>query len=360
MIDKDQFKLSERVRSYIENEIQNSGFPEGKLPTESVLSSQLKVSRGTLRVALGELEKSGLIVRYRNRGTYLSDHKTVSGSFNKNIALIFLKGANQNDYSESLGFYSYIYFSILNESSKHEYSLITMSLNELDEKAILEKCKNIKIDGFIFMAGHKAEFVREFKKFKKNILIIDHKIDGLDINSLNINSYQGSFLAVQYLYELGHRNIAFLNRAEWQILNVERANGFFDGLKYCGLPNEESFHKLCEPSVDGGMKATQELFRLSNKPTAILCFDYAMATGVVKACVKQGVRIPDDISLIGFRGYPTSSSSSIFNTIDSTKPNLGKFVFDEFFADGAKNNQRCKNVMIDLKVVDNGSCKRLS
>lgn len=358
MMSKKPAKLQNKIKAYLEAEIKNGGFANGKLPSERNLAIQLDISRDTLRSALNQLEENGHIVRYRNKGTFLKSNERLQITSNKNLVLILPSGFTSTPQVGSSGFYNEIYFSIVNEASKRKFALVTYILDEVGEQEMFEKCKNIKVDGFILMSYFEPEFVENLKKLKKPITIIDHKIKESATSSININSYKGSYEAVKYLNRLGHTKIAYINHHRWKKINRERAEGYFSGLKSSGIELNELYHKTCKPNVRDAGLAMEELLKLPNPPTAVLCFDEGFALGAYRACNAKGILIPKDISLIAFGGLSAQRNSLIINTVDLVEKNIGKVTLD--LLSQISNEKEYKDILLDVDITDNGSCSKIN
>lgn len=350
--------LQNKIKSYLEDEIRNGGFANGKLPSERTLAVQLDISRDTLRSALNHLEENGHIVRYRNKGTFLRSNKELQSTANKNLVLIFSSGFSSAPQMGSSGFYSEIYFSIVNEASKRKLSLVTYILEDMGINEMLEKCKNMKVDGFILMSYFESEFVEALKKLKKPIAIIDHKVKESATSSINVNSYKGSYEAVKYLNKLGHTKIAYINHLRWKKINRERAEGYFSGLKSCGIELNESYHQTCKPNSKEAGLAMEALLKLPTPPTAVLCFDEGFAIGAYRTCNAMGISIPKDISLIAFGGFSSQRNNPIINTIDLVERNIGKVVLD--LLSQISNEKEYKDILLDVEITDNGSCSKIN
>ncbi len=350
--------LQHKIKSFLEGEIKNGGFANGKLPSERTLAVQLNISRDTLRSALDQLEEKGHIVRYRNKGTFLKTNKELQITANKNLVLIFPSGFSSAPQLGSSGFYSEIYFSIVNESSNRKFSLVTYILENLGKEEMFEKCKNMKIDGFILISYFESDFVETLKKLKKPIAIIDHKVKESATSSINVNSYKGSYDAVKYLNKLGHTKIAYINHLRWKKLNLERAEGYFSGLKSCGIALNETYHQTCKPnSKDSGL-VMEALLKLPTPPTAVLCFDEAFAIGAYRTCQTMNFSIPKDISLIAFGGFSSQRNNPIINTIDLVEKNIGKVVLD--LLNQISHEKEYKDILLDVEITDNGSCSKIN
>lgn len=350
--------LQNKIQHFLETEIKNGGFANGKLPSERTLAMQLEISRDTLRSALNHLEDQGHIVRYRNKGTFLKSNVKLQITSNKNLVLIFPSGFSATIQKGSSGFYSEIYFSIVGEASKRKFSLVTYILDEVGEQEIFEKCKNMKVDGFILMSYFESEFVDNLKKLKKPITIVDHKIKESSTSSININSYMGSYEAVKYLKKLGHTKIAYINHHHWKKLNRERAEGYFSGLKSSGIEFNESYHQTCKPNGKDAGIAMDTLLALKEPPTAVLCFDLGFAIGAYRACHAKGKMIPKDISMIAFGGFSSQANNPIINTMDLVERNIGKVTLD--LLDQISDEKEYKDILLSVQMTDNGSCSKIN
>lgn len=116
----------------------------------------------------------------------------------------------------------------------------------------------------------------------------------------NDNDY-GIRLIARHLIELGHTRMAFLGNAQGGSTTRERAEGFRQELRACGIPVHEAFMTLAPSSTpEGGFVGTQHLLSLDERPTAISCYNDNMAMGVYSALFQSGLRVPQDISVVGF------------------------------------------------------------
>jgi LacI family transcriptional regulator len=110
----------------------------------------------------------------------------------------------------------------------------------------------------------------------------------------------GARSATQHLLSLGHRRIAaILGVPEWTA-SVERLNGYRAALASAGVLAEPEFVVDSDFSLEGGEAAADALLGLPHRPTAIFAFNDNMAIGTLRAARKRGLRVPEDLSVVGF------------------------------------------------------------
>jgi DNA-binding LacI/PurR family transcriptional regulator len=110
----------------------------------------------------------------------------------------------------------------------------------------------------------------------------------------------GAQLAVEHLVSLGHERIAYINGMEKWLEAQNRLAGYRDVLTKHDLPVDESLIKPGNWGVDSGYQATQELLALDQPPTAIFAANDLMALGAIYAIQDAGLRVPDDVALMGY------------------------------------------------------------
>lgn len=117
---------------------------------------------------------------------------------------------------------------------------------------------------------------------------------------------QGAETAVAHLAAAGHRRIGFINGEDWMVASRDRLRGYKRGLKRAGIPHDASLVRSGNWLLSGGHDCTRELLALEERPTAIFCASDKMAIGCYEAIKESGLRIPDDISVVGFDDDPTA------------------------------------------------------
>lgn len=169
------------------------------------------------------------------------------------------------------------------------------------EKKYVSLLTNSISDGVIIVASVVAEFNTD-----EPIVAIDPVMSKPNYPSVHATNYQGSIEAMEYLLGLGHKRIGYISgRAELESSN-RRLSGYRDSLKKAGIQVDEKLIASGEYTTQTGIKCARELLSLENRPTAIFASNDQMAMGVFQVAQEMGIRIPEDLSLIGFDNIPES------------------------------------------------------
>lgn len=111
---------------------------------------------------------------------------------------------------------------------------------------------------------------------------------------------QGADAAVMHLVAAGHRRIGFINGEDWMIASRDRLKGYKRALKRAGIDFDPNLVRSGNWLLSGGHDCTRELLSLAEPPSAIFCASDNMAIGCYEAVKEAGMRIPEDISVVGF------------------------------------------------------------
>lgn len=151
-------------------------------------------------------------------------------------------------------------------------------------------------------------------------------IDPLDSNpsypAVHATNYQGSVDAVEYLLGLGHKRIGYISgRVELESSN-RRLKGYTDALKKAGIPIKDELIASGDYTTDTGVMGAKELLSLGTPPSAIFASNDQMAMGVYQVAQEMGLRIPEDLSVVGFDNIPESKYMNL-TTVDQFISEMG-------------------------------------
>ncbi|WP_322409879.1 LacI family DNA-binding transcriptional regulator [Microbacterium invictum] len=114
---------------------------------------------------------------------------------------------------------------------------------------------------------------------------------------------EGGYAATRVLIEAGHRRIAYLDTSDGPIASFLRLEGYHEALTEAGIPIDPALHiRGGESTAQGAREAAERLLDLpeAQRPTGIFAFNDRMAVGVYNAAHRRGLRIPDDLSVVGY------------------------------------------------------------
>ncbi|MFC6547942.1 LacI family DNA-binding transcriptional regulator [Cohnella cellulosilytica] len=118
--------------------------------------------------------------------------------------------------------------------------------------------------------------------------------------SIQYNDEQAAYDSVCYLRDKGHRRIAVITGLMDSIPSRLRFNGYYKAVMEHQLPFEPQLIKVGDWGLDSGLRATKELLELAEPPTAVLVMNDVMAAGTLRAAWEKGIRVPEELSIIGF------------------------------------------------------------
>jgi DNA-binding LacI/PurR family transcriptional regulator len=135
---------------------------------------------------------------------------------------------------------------------------------------------------------------------KVPIVLINSHHPGEFIYSVRIDNVAGARVATKHLTDLGHRRIAYIGDKFGFRSDMERLTGYRETLEQAGLGFEPDLVSHGDGTPEGGLNATRHLLSLPEPPTAIFCYNDREAIGAMRAVRENGLRVPGDISVVGF------------------------------------------------------------
>jgi LacI family transcriptional regulator len=161
--------------------------------------------------------------------------------------------------------------------------------------------------GAIFLTADDCLAFDTLSKLSIPFLVIDDNVPmELDIPSIGANNWRSGLLATEHLLSLGHRQIAMITGWPSHRDTKGRIAGYRTALETAGLHVDPSYLLDSDYSPEQGYIQTHALLDRPNPPTALIAACDAQALGVYRALYERGLRIPDDISVIGFDDIPTA------------------------------------------------------
>ncbi|GAB2975683.1 LacI family DNA-binding transcriptional regulator [Saccharothrix stipae] len=122
--------------------------------------------------------------------------------------------------------------------------------------------------------------------------------------SVGADNWSGGLAATRHLLDLGHRRIAVITGATGMLSGRARLDGYRAAMDAAGVPVDPEFVREGHFQIVDGLAQTRELLRLPNPPTAVVTGNDGEALGVYQAVYEAGLRIPDDLSVVGFDDLP--------------------------------------------------------
>ena len=243
---------------------------------------------------------------------------------------------------------------------KKDYFLIVSS-SESDatlEEEEIEHMLAHRLDCYVVAScQHDPEPFRKMSESGIPLILLDRSFSGYSCNFVGVNDRQVGELATEHLIEQGCRRIAHIRGPDTNVGN-RRAEGFFETMQCHGLsvpegyviPGDEAEGSIGE---DRGIRAMEAVLALKPRPDAIFCFNDTIAVGAMVRAFEAGLRIPQDIAIIGCGNYHYSSKLRVpLSSVDQRAAEIGERTAKMIISQLEKPSpSRPRTVVLDPKLV---------
>jgi DNA-binding LacI/PurR family transcriptional regulator len=232
--------------------------------------------------------------------------------------------------SFAIPFYSIAMGGIQAAASENGYNVMVCQTGEkyqteLDTINFLMKSR---VDGILISLSKDTSIFDHLQRISKRgtpVVMFNRVSENLDLPNVVIDDYDASLMACRYLIESGCRRIAHISGPQSLILSQNRLNGFTDALYEAGLELHMNHIVESDFTLESGKMAARQLMSSAELPDALFCVCDAVAFGAMAVIREIGLRIPEDVSVMGFTNEPMSSIvSPTLSTISQPIETIGR------------------------------------
>jgi len=197
--------------------------------------------------------------------------------------------------------------SVSTEALARGYNVVLGSAHSRADEAIAlkEVLETRHCDAIMLLGDMRDEprFLEELRASLTPVVALWHGTELEGVPTVNIDNRSGIVAAMDHLTELGHERIGFIGGRPLGDIR-ERRQAYLDYLEASGLDSSDAYVRTGVNDPSGGDRAIRSLLNLDEPPTAVVCSTDHLATGVLYAVADLGLRVPDDISVVGFDDIP--------------------------------------------------------
>ena len=225
-------------------------------------------------------------------------------------------------------FFSEILQGIEETAQEHGYSML-MAASQRDpkrEQAIVQDMRERHVDGLIICsASFSAEQRRKLLEYGIPIVVVNNQAAEDYRYSIYHDDVDGSRQVTRHLIELGHKRIAYLGNSLSGRTTLDRLTGFHQEMDAAGLVvSAEYNYEIPGGRPEDGFAALDHFLNLPEHPTAIFCFNDMLAIGLLNGLHMAGLRVPEEISVVGFDNIVFSAyTNPPLTTLDQPKRYIG-------------------------------------
>jgi LacI family transcriptional regulator len=299
--------LTAQVEQLLRQAVAEGRWAGGRLPTEVELAEQLGVSRETVRLAAEALQRDGLLVKIRRRGTFTQSPRgapqiTTSESRLMGYLQVDYRTNHGEEEAASRAISGLMLQGAIEEAGRSGFRLLVQHTPHTRlREGFSQLYQHTPLRGVIFASYGDEKVLRRVVGLGLPVLLLDHDLFLPGVNSVRDDSFEDARQAVTYLASLGHRRIAIAHWHEAD-LNPWRLRGYRQALRDAHLPRHRRWEILAELTEAGARDVVEEWLALAPRPTALYCFNNSLARFAIAEVRRRGLRVPGDLSVMGAGG----------------------------------------------------------
>lgn len=341
------------VKDYVLRMV-NSGeyVADQRIPSESEFIGMFGVSSITVRRAMNELVSEGIIYRIKGKGSFVSGQRPRFGARGSGSLVAFvLSGLGKCDPS-----YMQIIKGIQSYISTKGYSLILEYTEDSTEQenAIINRFIENNIEGLLIYPSNPQASIEVFRRIRDRgipFVVLDRHVSSFPVNFVSDNNHDGAFAAVEHLTGLGHIRVAFVGFTSYLSSEQERYQGYCDALRFAGIEPDPTLAYLSRDPHELDMAALVRRV-LDGDMTAIFAANDRRALEIIEVFGNHGIRIPDEVSLVGYDDFEPAKYSLVpLTTVRQNFEQLGYEAAKLLFKSMKYRDNACKIILLPNRLV---------
>ena len=259
------------------------------------------------------------------------------------------------------------FFSLLAKGAEelakiHNYSLILCNSND-DPKAETEYIDVLlkkQVDGLIFTGTRcKNEYINQLLEDRFPIVVVDREIEEKEVNSIYTNNKDGAYQATKYLTHLGHKDIAYIAGYPDVKTDKDRFEGYKRALREAKISFREDLVVIGNYHWNDAYNVVKKLLEKGKSFSAVFAANDLMAMGAIKALEENNLKVPDDVSVIGFDDILLASIvNPPLTTVAQPTYQMGESAMRLLIDVIKKRITKPRKVVLETRLVIRESCKR--
>jgi LacI family transcriptional regulator len=227
------------------------------------------------------------------------------------------------------------------------------------ERGYIEYLQEHRVAGHIIVpSGITESYFGELIHSGVPLVLVDFDGKAINVDSVMDDNYLGAKQAVQHLIDLGYKRIAHIAGKKSSFASAERLKGFVACMREHKIPKKELQIIHAGPTFGDGIEAAKTILKMEEKPDAIFVVNDMVAIGMLQHFYEQGIKIPDEIALVGFddismaRMLPTPLTT-IRQSTQALAETAGKLLLEQI-KNGA--HEKSSNIRLKTELIVRESC----
>lgn len=241
----------------------------------------------------------------------------------------------------------------------YHVAIATLTDSILSSPADFRFIRERRIDGMV-LAGPDIpnDFIIAMQYTDLPIVLVDNRLGYTTINCVNSDDQNGGALAAQHLIDGGHRNIGIISGPHNWASNALRVRGYRQALMEANLPYQ--IVHVERTTIESGEEAYHKLIQQYPDITGICAVNDSMALGTIRAAARQGKRVPDDLSVVGFDDIAWASlNEPPLTTINIPKRQMGQEAARRLMSMLNDPDSRPVEIVVSVQLVQRGTSKAI-
>lgn len=242
------------------------------------------------------------------------------------------------------------------ELSRRGFYMMVRSVTK--EKEVSQFLQNWNMDGIIFLYPDFMKYADTFiAKPPCPFVVFDSSIEAPKLINVCSDDKKGLYLSTKYMVNRGHNHIAIVADYKDNYILTQRFLGYCQALEECGIPFRQEYVLSYPPSYEGGLAAGKQIASMSNSISAVVTTADICAVGVMEGARLGGLRIPVDLSIMGYDNlalcqFTTPKLSSVSQNIAKKAQVATELLIEKILSE---SDDVPRQVMMDVEIVERQS-----